>query len=145
MPARVFRLVQKPLGMPAKDTKPLRFIVINKRDKDEFDFYKTFDELKAKFGDTLIPFSWPLSAEIDEDLKEAIAMADDALMEKYFDGEDFLTRRSRAVWSKGILRGRYRTGVLFGVPAWTGNRRSSGSSSDLCSDAAAARSVCRLQ
>lgn len=25
-----------------------RFIVINKRDKDEFDFYKTFNKLKAK-------------------------------------------------------------------------------------------------
>ena len=61
-----------------------RFIVINKRDKDEFDFYKTFDELKAKFGDTLIPFSWPLTADIDEELKEAIAMTDDELMEKYF-------------------------------------------------------------
>ena len=49
-----------------------RFIVINKRDKDEFDFYKTFNKLKAKFGETLIPFSWPLTAEIDEELKEAI-------------------------------------------------------------------------
>lgn len=52
--------------------KTPRFIVINKRDKDEFDFYKTFDELKAKFGNKLIPFSWPLSAEIDEELKEDI-------------------------------------------------------------------------
>ena len=40
-----------------------RFIVINKRDKDEFDFYKTFHQLKSKFGDTLIPFSWPLTAD----------------------------------------------------------------------------------
>ncbi len=66
-----------------------RFIVINKRDKDEFDFYKTFNKLKAKFGETLIPFSWPLTAEIDEELKEAIAMTDDLLMEKYFNGDDF--------------------------------------------------------
>lgn len=44
--------------------------MINKRDKDEFDFYKIFGELKAKFGEKLIPFSWPLSAEIDEELKE---------------------------------------------------------------------------
>ncbi|MCB6992650.1 elongation factor G [bacterium 210820-DFI.6.37] len=82
-----------------------RFIVINKRDKDEFDFYRTFDELKAKFGDTLIPFSWPLSAEIDEDLKEAIAMTDDALMEKYFNGDDFSDEEIKKGLVKGISEG----------------------------------------
>lgn len=78
-----------------------RFIVINKRDKDEFDFYKTFDELKEKFGDTLIPFSWPLTADIDEELKEAIAMTDDALMEKYFNGDDFSDEEIK----KGLVKG----------------------------------------
>ena len=82
-----------------------RFIVINKRDKDEFDFYRTFDELKAKFGDTLIPFSWPLSAEIDEDLKEAIAMTDDTLMEKYFNGDDFSDEEIKKGLVKGISEG----------------------------------------
>lgn len=82
-----------------------RFIVINKRDKDEFDFYKTFDELKAKFGDSLIPFSWPLTAEIDEDLKEAIAMTDDELMEKYFNGDDFSDEEIRKGLVKGISEG----------------------------------------
>lgn len=82
-----------------------RFIVINKRDKDEFDFYKTFDELKAKFGETLIPFSWPLSAEIDEDLKEAIAMTDDELMEKYFNGDDFSDEEIKKGLVKGISEG----------------------------------------
>ena len=67
-----------------------RFIVINKRDKDEFDFYKTFGELKERFGEKLIPFSWPLSVEIDEELKEAIASADDELMEKYLMEESVL-------------------------------------------------------
>ncbi len=85
--------------------KTPRFIVINKRDKDEFDFYKTFDELKAKFGETLIPFSWPLSAEIDEDLKEAIAMADDELMEKYFNGDDFTDEEVKTGLVKGISEG----------------------------------------
>lgn len=82
-----------------------RFIVINKRDKDEFDFYKTFDELKAKFGDTLIPFSWPLSAEIDEELKEAIAMTDDELMEKYFNGDNFSDEEIKKGLVKGISEG----------------------------------------
>ena len=72
-----------------------RFIVITKRDKDEFDFYKTFEELKGKFGDALIPLSWPLSAEIDEDLKEAIASADDELMEKYFEDKKFTDKKIR--------------------------------------------------
>ena len=85
--------------------KTPRFIVINKRDKDEFDFYKTFGELKAKFGDKLIPFSWPLSADIDEELKEAIAMTDDALMEKYFNGEDFSDEEIKNGLKKGIADG----------------------------------------
>ena len=82
-----------------------RFIVINKRDKDEFDFYKTFNKLKAKFGETLIPFSLPLTAEIDEELKEAIAMTDDLLMEKYFNGDDFSDEEIKKGLVKGISEG----------------------------------------
>jgi len=82
-----------------------RFIVINKRDKDEFDFYKTFGELKDKFGEKLVPFSWPLSVEIDEELKEAIASADDELMEKYFEGEDFTEEEILKGLKKGIAEG----------------------------------------
>ena len=82
-----------------------RFIVINKTDKDEFDFYKTFNKLKAKFGETLIPFSWPLTAEIDEELKEAIAMTDDLLMEKYFNGDDFSDEEIKKGLVKGISEG----------------------------------------
>ena len=82
-----------------------RFIVINKRDKDEFDFYKTFGELKEKFGEKLVPFSWPLSVEIDEELKEAIASADDELMEKYFEGEDFTEEEILKGLKKGIADG----------------------------------------
>lgn len=85
--------------------KKPRFIVINKRDKDEFDYYKTFDELKAKFGDTLIPFSWPVTAEIDEGLKEAIAMTDDALMDKYFNGDDFTDDEIKRGLRHGIADG----------------------------------------
>lgn len=85
--------------------KTPRFIVINKRDKDEFDYHKTFSELKEAFGETLIPFSWPITTEIDEDLKEAIAMADDALMEKYFEGEDFSDEEIKNGLVKGISDG----------------------------------------
>ena len=85
--------------------KKPRFIVINKRDKDEFDFYKTFDELKERFGEKLIPFSWPLSVDIDDELKEAIAMADEELMEKYFEGEDFSEEEILNGLKKGIAEG----------------------------------------
>lgn len=82
-----------------------RFIVINKRDKDEFDYYKTFDELKEKFGNSLVPFSWPITTEIDEDLKEAIAESDEELMEKYFEGEDFSEEEIKKGLVKGISEG----------------------------------------
>lgn len=82
-----------------------RFISITKRDKDEFDFYKTFDELKAKFGNKLVPLSWPLSAEIDDELKEAIAESDEELMEKYFDGEEFTDDEIKKGMVKGISEG----------------------------------------
>ena len=81
--------------------KKPRFIVINKRDKDEFDYYKTFDELKSKFGEHLIPFSWPITTEIDEELKEAIAITDEALMEKYFNGDNFTEEEIK----KGLVQG----------------------------------------
>ena len=82
-----------------------RFISITKRDKDEFDFYKTFDELKARFGNKLVPLSWPLSAEIDDELKEAIAESDEELMEKYFDGEEFTDEEIKKGMVKGISEG----------------------------------------
>ena len=85
--------------------KTPRLIVINKRDKDEFDYDKTFAELKEAFGDTLIPFSWPITTDIDENLKEAIAMADDELMEKYFEGEEFSDEEIKTGLVKGISDG----------------------------------------
>ncbi|MEG0291171.1 MAG: elongation factor G [Anaerovoracaceae bacterium] len=85
--------------------KKPRFIVINKRDKDEFDYHKTFGELKDKFGEHLIPFSWPITTEIDEDLKEAIAMTDDDLMEKYFNGDDFSPEEIKKGLGRGIREG----------------------------------------
>lgn len=85
--------------------KKPRFIVINKRDKDEFDYFKTFNELKEKFGSHLIPFSWPITTEIDEELKEAIAMTDDELMEKYFNGDSFTEEEIKKGLARGIADG----------------------------------------
>lgn len=66
-----------------------RFFIINNKEKDNFDMAVTVDALKAKFGNAVMPFNWPLGSDIDENLKEAIAGTDDELMEKYFNGEDF--------------------------------------------------------
>ena len=82
-----------------------RFFIINKRDKDEFDFDATFGALQDQFGTALVPLSWPLSDEIDEDLMEAIASADEELMEKYFEGEAFTDAEIKQGMAKGIQNG----------------------------------------
>ncbi len=46
-----------------------------------------------------------MSAEIDEGLKEAIAMTDDALMEKYFNGDNFTDDEVREGLRRGIHDG----------------------------------------
>ncbi len=82
-----------------------RFFIINKRDKDEFDFDATFSALQDQFGSALVPLSWPLTDEIDEDLMEAIASADEELMEKYFEGEEFTDVEIKQGMAKGIQNG----------------------------------------
>lgn len=83
-----------------------RFFVINKRDKDEFDFDQTLSELQGKFGSALVPLSGSISAaDIDDDLTEAIASADDELMEKYFEGEAFTDEEIKRGMVKGISEG----------------------------------------
>ena len=85
--------------------KTPRFFVIDKRDKDEFDFDQLFDQLKEKFGTALVPMTWPLADDIDDDFKEAIASSDDELMEKYFDGEEFTEDEIKLGLAKGIANG----------------------------------------
>lgn len=77
-----------------------RFIVISRRDKDEFNFDNTLAELQGKFGTKVVALPWPLS-DIDDSLKEAIAESDEALMEKYFEGEEFTQEEI----SKGLMTG----------------------------------------
>ena len=78
---------------------------INKIDDDNADFEKTVDELRGKFGDSVVPFEVPVmegkkmtgSNKVLDDsgnphydqISEAIASADDELMEKFFEGEPF--------------------------------------------------------
>ena len=82
-----------------------RFFVVNKRDKDEVDFDTVLAALQDKFGTKVVPLSWPLSADIDDSIKEAIAESDEALMEKYFEGEDFTEEEIKSGIVKGISEG----------------------------------------
>ena len=87
-----------------KNSIPVVFF-INKIDDDNANFEKTVDELRAKFGDSVVPFEVPVmegkkmtgSHKVLDDpsnphfdqISEAIASADDELMEKFFEGEPF--------------------------------------------------------
>ena len=87
-----------------KNGIPVVFFV-NKIDDDNADFEKTVDELRNKFGTSVVPFEIPVmegkkmtgSSKVLDDpsnphydqIAEAIASADDELMEKFFEGEPF--------------------------------------------------------
>lgn len=81
-----------------------RFFVINHKPDDDCDVDALFAQLKEKFGAALTPFAWPLG-DIDDDLMEAIASADDELMEKYFEGESFSDEEIQTGLKKGINEG----------------------------------------
>ena len=87
-----------------KNNLPIVFF-INKIDDDNANFEKTVDELRDKFGASVVPFEVPVmegkkmtgsnkvladpsNVHYDQ-IAEAIASADDELMEKFFEGEAF--------------------------------------------------------
>ena len=87
-----------------KNGTPIAFF-INKIDDENASFEKTVEELRAKFGTAVVPFIIPTmdghkmtgaSKVLDDNTNahydqfaEAIASADDALMDKFFEGEAF--------------------------------------------------------
>ncbi len=76
-----------------------RFFVINKTDKENVDVAAVIDALKAKFGTSVVTLD-------DRDaLNEAIAETDEALMEKYFEGEEFTDEEFARGLTGGILGG----------------------------------------
>jgi len=76
-----------------------KFFLINKTDKENVDVDKTIDELKAKFGTSVVTLD-------DKDaLTEAIAETDEELMEKFFSGEDFTDEEFNRGLSQGIGAG----------------------------------------
>ena len=96
-----------------KNDIPIVFF-INKLDDDNADFEKTVNEIREKFGTSAVPFEVPVmegkkmtgSNKVLDDagnphydqIAEAIASADDALMEKFFEGEAFTPEET----SKGL-------------------------------------------
>jgi elongation factor G len=66
----------KAAGMP-------RFFVINKIDKDNVDISSLISELGGKFGSSV------MTMDDTDSINEAIAETDEALMEKFFEGEEF--------------------------------------------------------
>ena len=76
-----------------------KFFLINKTDKENVDVDKTIEELKAKFGTSVVTLD-------DKDaLTEAIAETDEELMEKYFAGEEFTEEEFNRGLSRGIGAG----------------------------------------
>ncbi|MDR0570275.1 MAG: elongation factor G [Clostridiales Family XIII bacterium] len=79
----------------AKEHRSPKFFFINKIDKDNVNVDKVIADLKAKFGTSVVTLD-------DRDaLAEAIAETDEALLEKFFGGEEF----TDAEFSKGLSAG----------------------------------------
>ena len=76
-----------------------RFFVINKTDKENVNLDEVIQALKDKFGTSVVTLD-------DKDaLNEAIAETDEALMEKYFEGEEFTDEEFNNGLMNGIAAG----------------------------------------
>ena len=86
-----------------------KFFLINKTDKENVNVEEVIDELKSKFGTSVVTLD-------DKDaLTEAIAETDEELMEKFFSGEEFTDEEFNRGLSPWYRRRRYRAGnVMFG-------------------------------
>ena len=75
------------------------FILINKIDKENVDIDKVISDLKDKFGTSVVQLS-----EKDT-LMEAVAESDEALLEKFFNGEEFTEEEFNHGLVAGIASG----------------------------------------
>jgi elongation factor G len=83
----------------AKGYQLPKFFFINKTDKENVDIEKVIADLKAKFGTSAVKLD-------DRDaLNEAIAETDEALLEKFFGGEEFTDAEFNSGLSSGIAAG----------------------------------------
>jgi elongation factor G len=72
-----------------------RFFIVSKTDKENVDVAGTIAAIREKFGVSAVPM------EDRDSLNEAIAETDEALMEKFFDGQAYTDEEFR----KGLLAG----------------------------------------
>jgi len=101
---------------------------INKMDDENAHFDKVVDQLREKFGSSIVPFSMPdgnggvidvlkgendLASEYLNSIKEAVAETDDALMDKFFDGQEF-TEEEMSNGIKNAIKSGVLKPVLFG-------------------------------
>jgi elongation factor G len=83
----------------AKEYRTPKFFFINKVDKENVNVDQVIAELKAKFGTSVVTLD-------DRDaLTEAIAETDEALLEKFFGGEEFTDDEFNKGLSAGITAG----------------------------------------
>ena len=93
-----------------KYSLPLVFFV-NKLDEDNANYEKVVGDLQAQFGSSAIPFILPdgskalnkegAAADYYDQIAEAIASADEALMDKFFEGTPFTPEeKARKIVSK---------------------------------------------
>ena len=76
-----------------------RFFLLTKTDKENVNTDKVVDELKAKFGVSVVTF------EDKDSLNEAIAETSEELLEKFFSGEEFTEQEFKTGLHNGIEAG----------------------------------------
>ena len=117
----------------AEERNVPRIIFINKIDRENADFFKTVEQVENVFGNKCVPIQLPIGEEsgfqgvVDlitskpsdapenmsesvakyrEKLIEGAAEADDALIEKYLEGEELTEEELRRGLKEGIIRGK---------------------------------------
>lgn len=76
-----------------------RFFLINKTDKENVDVNQTIEELRSTFGTSLT------TLDDKEALTEVVAESDEALLEKFFGGEEFTEEEFNKGLANGISSG----------------------------------------
>ena len=119
-----------------------RFLFINRLDKENSDFFSTYENIRQRFGKKCVAFTYPVgkeasfeavvnlitdenneklqgpdkeqAAKFRENLLEAAAESDDALLEKYLDGQQLSKEEIVCSLRKAVVSGKIFP-VLCGV------------------------------
>ncbi len=111
-----------------------RFLFINRLDKENSDFFSTYENIRQRFGKKCVAFTYPVgkeasfeavvnlitdegneklqgpdkeqAAKFKENLLEAAAESDDALLEKYLDGQQLSKEEIVSSLRKAVVSGK---------------------------------------